>query len=96
MKIDDVLDSLSIDGLDIEIAVIETVYRGIRSLKLMMDKHVVLRDRAKQKAAEALDAKDEDSYQRWMQIYWKEYGNVNFINDSLQELNIITEGENKA
>lgn len=96
MKIDDVLDSLSIDGLDIEIAVIETVYRGIRSLKLMMDKHVVLRDRAKQKAAEALDAKDEDSYQRWMQIYWKEYGNVNFINDSLQELNIKTEGENKA
>ena len=88
MKTEDLLDSYTIDGFEVEISLIETVGRGIKTLCLMQEQHIRQRDDAEIKAKEALDQGDPDKHQRWMAVFWKENRAVSLIEDSLAELNM--------
>lgn len=85
MTIDDLLDSYSIDGFEVEMSMIETYCRCGKALKKLKDLHAGRRDNAQRKAKEALDNGDHESYDRWMEIFWTEDSKANLIKNTLAE-----------
>ena len=88
MKAEDILDEFTIDGMEIEMAAIETAGRSLKTLRLMEKDHRYKRDAAEDRANELAVSEDQESYQRWMDIYWKENRAVEFIRNTLKSFNV--------
>lgn len=86
MRTDELLDSYTVEGLEVEMSVIQSIYRGIKALIQCRDKHAARRDFAEKRAKTALDNGDNDLQERWMNIFWKEDSAVQQLDNTLDRL----------
>lgn len=88
MTTEEILDEFTLDGLEVEVAAIETAGRALKTLRLLEMDHTYKRDAAEDRANELADTEDKESYQRWMDIFWKENRAVEFIRNTLKSFNV--------
>ena len=86
MIVDELLDSYTIKGLEVEMSVVECIYRGIRALKQMEEAHTRRRSYAADMAQNALNESDSEAYNRWMKVFWEEEQAIQMLNKALKEL----------
>lgn len=77
-----------IDGMVAETALLESIYRGIKSLRFMYKEHARYRDRAHSKAKAALDHGNDKTYSKWMKVYWREERRARLLQDQLRKLGV--------
>lgn len=74
MTIEQILDTDAavIDGLETETAIIESINRELKALRICAKKHATIMYSAKHNADTAVKQEDHDLYDRWMKVFWQE------------------------
>lgn len=85
MTIDEILDEHNVEGLEVETAILESIYRDVKALRKCYEKHYNMMIKAKNKAAEEQQNGNSEKSNRWMEIYWQEERAKNYIRDELRK-----------
>lgn len=93
MKTSKILDmpENTIEGLEIETPIIESIYRNCLALIESAGQHKKKRDAAERNAKAALDSDDHEGYSRWMDISFKEDGELQLLYKILKDLGVSDE-----
>ena len=90
MKASKILDmpEATIEGLEIETCIIESIARNCRALIICARTHANKRDAAEKNAEAALNEGDHESYHRWLDIFFREDNSYNLLHSALNEYGV--------
>lgn len=88
-EITNILDNIKIESLsEAEIAILESVFRGKKALRMLAKEHAEKRDKAEEKAKYYLNHGKDKEVKRCMDIVWKEERARSLLETALQELKV--------